>query len=170
MNYIRINKCDIANGNGVRCTLFVAGCNHHCHGCHNPESWNPSAGIKFTKETEEEIMDVVRLPYIRGLTLSGGDPLYPQNRDELTNLAKRIKTELPDKDIWVWTGYEFDEIKDTELIKYCDVVVVGPFILEQRDISDANRWRGSRNQKIILVQESLKSKSTVYMPNIPNND
>ena len=170
MNYIRINKCDIANGNGVRCTLFVAGCNHHCPGCHNPESWNPNTGTKFTKETEEEIMDVIRLPYIRGLTLSGGDPLYPQNRDELTTLVKRIKTELPDKDIWVWTGYEFDEIKDTELIKYCDVVVVGPFILEQRDISDANRWRGSRNQRVIKVRESLATGKPVMLENIPNNE
>ena len=170
MRYAGIIKNDFAAAPGVCVSFYTQGCPHHCPGCHNPESWNPNVGTKFTKETEEEIMDVIRLPYIRGLTLSGGDPLYPQNRDELTTLVKRIKTELPDKDIWVWTGYEFDEIKDTELIKYCDVVVVGPFILEQRDISDANRWRGSRNQKIILIQESLKSKSTVYMPDVPNNE
>lgn len=169
MNYINLNKCDVANGNGIRCTVFVAGCSHHCLGCHNPESWDPNAGTKFTKETEEEILDVVRRPHIRGLTLSGGDPLHPQNRDELVSLVKRIKTELPEKDIWIWTGYEFEEIKDTELLKYCDVAVVGRFILGQRDISDGNRWRGSTNQRIILVQESLQTNSIVYMSNIPNN-
>jgi anaerobic ribonucleoside-triphosphate reductase activating protein len=170
MNYISINKCDVANGNGIRCTVFVAGCSHHCVGCHNPESWDPTAGCKYTKETEEEILDVVRRPHIRGLTLSGGDPLYPQNRDELVNLVKRIKTELPNKDIWIWTGYEFGEIKDTELIKYCDVAVVGRFILGQRDISGNNVFRGSRNQRVLDVQASLKSGRPIGLIGIPNNE
>lgn len=170
MNYISINNCDVANGNGIRCTVFVAGCNHHCSGCHNPESWDLNAGTTFTKETEEEILDVVRRPHIRGLTLSGGDPLHPQNRDELVSLVKRIKTELPGKDIWIWTGYEFEEIKDTELIKYCDVAVVGRFILGQRDISGNNVFRGSRNQRIIDVQNSLTENKLIPLAGIPNNE
>lgn len=170
MNYISINKCDVANGSGIRCTVFVAGCDHHCPGCHNPESWNPNAGTKFTKDTEEEIFDVLRRPHIKGLTLSGGDPLHPQNRDELVSLVKKVKTELPEKDIWIWTGYEFEEIKDTELIKYCDVVVVGRFILEQRDISGNNVFRGSANQRVIDVQASLKSDRPIGLIGIPNNE
>lgn len=170
MNYISINKCDVANGTGIRCTVFVAGCSHHCPGCHNPESWDLNAGIKFTKETEEEILDVVRRPHIRGLTLSGGDPLHSRNRDELVSLVKRIKTELSGKDIWVWTGYEFDKIKDTELIKYCDVAVVGRFILDQRDISGNNVFRGSMNQRVINVQKSLTENKLVPVEGIPNNE
>jgi anaerobic ribonucleoside-triphosphate reductase activating protein len=107
MNYISINKCDVANGNGIRCTLYVAGCCHHCKGCHNPESWDPNAGTKFTKEIEDEVLDVLRKPHIKGLTLSGGDPMLLPNQTELLSLVKRVKTELPDKDIWCWTGYEW---------------------------------------------------------------
>ena len=170
MNYQQLNKSDISNGEGVRVSLFVSGCTHKCKGCHNPKSWDSDAGVKYTKETEKEILDVVRKSYIRGLTLSGGDPLHPQNRDELVSLVKRIKTELPDKDIWIWTGYEFDEIKDTELVKYCDVAVTGRFDITKRDISDANRWRGSTNQRVIDVQASLESGKPIGLGGIPNNE
>jgi anaerobic ribonucleoside-triphosphate reductase activating protein len=170
MNYISINKCDVANGNGIRCTLYVAGCCHHCKGCHNPESWDPNAGTKFTKEIEDEILDVLRKPHIKGLTLSGGDPMLLPNQTELLSLVKRVKAELPDKDIWCWTGYEWEDIKDSELTKFLDVVVVGRFILDQRDISSDNIYRGSRNQRVILVQESLKQNKIVYLPGIPNNE
>lgn len=170
MNYLKIDKCSIENGPGVRISLFVSGCTHRCKGCHNPEGWDFCNGTKYTQETESEILDALAKPWVSGLSLLGGEPFDQSDIEELVSLLRKAKTLYPTKDIWVWTGYEFDEIKDTELIKYCDVVVVGPFILEQRDISDANRWRGSRNQKIILVQESLKNKSIVYMPNIPNNE
>lgn len=170
MKYQQLNKSDISNGEGVRVSLFVSGCTHKCKGCHNPKSWDSDAGIEYTKETEEEILDVVQKSYIRGLTLSGGDPLHPQNRNELVSLVKRIKTELPEKDIWIWTGYEFEEIKDIELVKYCDVAVTGRFDITRRDISDANRWRGSTNQRVIDVQASLKSKKTIGLGGIPNNE
>ena len=103
------------------------------------------------------------------MTVCGGEP-YDQDEDQLVELLQEFHLQNPDKNVWIFTGYEFERIKNRRLTKYVDVAVVGPFILEQRDISDANRWRGSRNQKIILIQESLEKKSIVYMPNIPNNE
>lgn len=170
MNYLSLNKCDVANGPGVRVSLFTSGCCHHCKGCHNPESWDPNTGTKFTKEVEDEIIDVLRKPHIRGLTLSGGDPMLSSNQTELLSLVKRVKSELPDKDIWVWTGYEWEDIKYSELTKFLDVVVTGRFILEQRDISDDNRWRGSTNQRVLDVKASLNSGKAIGLGGIPNNE
>lgn len=170
MKYQKINKCDIGNGKGIGVSLWVSGCRRHCVGCFNKEAWDFDCGVTFTDDTINEILEACNKPYIDHLSLLGGEVFDQTDQEGLLKLVRLFKELYPDKDIWVWTGYEFDEIKDMELIKYCDVVVVGPFILEQRDISDANRWRGSRNQKIILVQESLKKKSIVYMPNIPNNN
>lgn len=168
MNYSKLNTADICNGNGVRVTLFVSGCTLRCKGCWNPEAWDFDYGNKYTSETEKEILDAVSKPYIKGLSLLGGDP-YCQESDDLVNLVEKIKERHPEKDIWVWTGYEFEEIRNHPLTKYIDVAVCGRFIIDQRDISADNPWRGSRNQRIVLVQDSLTTGKTVPMPDIPNN-
>lgn len=153
MNYIRIDKVNSANGPGVRTVLWVAGCNHHCNGCHNPETWSPSAGKKFDDAAMEELMNSLSQPFIEGLTFSGGDPLYPDNREEVLSISKAIKETLPKKTIWLWTGYLWDEIKDLEILKYVDVLVDGPFILVQKDMRLP--YAGSKNQRVIDVQKSL---------------
>lgn len=154
---------------GVRVSLFVSGCTHRCKGCHNPDGWSFDNGTKFNQFTMAEILDELAKPHIKGLSLLGGEPFDQPDLHWLVNLVRLAKEHYPEKDIWIWTGYEFEQIKSSPLIRYCDVVVTGKFILEQRDISDNNRWRGSTNQRIILVQESLQTNSIVYMANIPNN-
>ena len=168
MYYSKINAADICNGENVRVSLFVSGCMLRCKGCWNPEAWDFNYGTRYTSETEEAILDAVSKPYIKGLSLLGGDP-YCQESDDLVNLVKKIKDRYPEKDVWVWTGYEFEEIRNHSLTKYIDVAVCGRFIMDQRDISADNPWRGSRNQRIVLVQDSLKVGKTVLMPNISNN-
>lgn len=168
MNYSKLNTADIVSGNGVRVSLFVSGCTLRCVGCHNPEAWNFDYGTKYTSGTEEEILDAASKPYIKGLSLLGGEP-YDQESNDLVSLVEKFKERHPEKDIWIWTGYEFEEIRNHPLTKYIDVAVCGRFIIEQRDISANNLWRGSRNQRVVLVQDSLKTGKTVPMPDIPNN-
>ena len=170
MNYLSLHKSDITNGPGVRVSLFVSGCTHRCKGCHNPDGWEFSNGTKYTSETESEIIEALSKPYIKGLSLLGGECYDQIDLEELVNLVRKVKMYYPTKDIWIWTGYEFDQIKSSPLTKFVDVAVTGRFILEQRDISDGNRWRGSRNQRIISVQESLNSGKTVGLSGIPNNE
>ena len=170
MNYLKIDKCSIENGPGVRISLFVSGCTHRCKGCHNPEGWDFCHGTKYTKETESEIIEALAKPWVSGLSLLGGEPFDQSDIEELVSLVMKAKTLYPTKDIWVWTGYEFDQIKTSPLIRYCDVAVTGKFILEQRDISDNNRWRGSRNQRVLAVKASLKSGKAVAVAGIPNNE
>ena len=169
MNYLSLNKSDIGNGPGVRVSLFVSGCTLRCKGCHNPDGWSFDNGTKFSQFTMVEILDALAKPYIQGLSILGGEPFDQQDLYWLVTLVRLAKEHYPEKDIWVWTGYEFDQIKSSPLTRYIDVAVTGKFILEQRDISDNNRWRGSTNQRVILVQESLQTNSIIYMPNIPNN-
>ena len=149
MNYMRILDCDIANGPGWRISLFVSGCTIHCKGCFNQHTWDFCAGKPYTKHTEDKIIELLNRPYIRGLSILGGNPTEPQNEEELVKLCKRIKAELPDKDIWVWSGSTYEELlaKDDELIKVADVLVDGPFIEELKDVT--LRFRGSSNQRII---------------------
>ena len=151
MKYLNILDCDLTNGLGVRVTLFVSGCNHRCKGCHNPESWNPCNGKPFTKEVRAKIIELLDRDYIDGLTLSGGDPLFPDNRDELTSLCKEVKEKFPNKSIWLWTGYLYEEIKDLEIVNYLDVIVDGPYKEELRDITLP--FRGSSNQRVIVLKE-----------------
>lgn len=172
MRYLTIYTDSISDGPGIRVSAYFAGCKPNkckagnCPGCHNPEAQKFNVGEEYTDATKQAILKAVSSPYIKGLTLVGGEP-YDQDMTQIIELCREVKA--LNKDVWVYTGYEFDQIKDKELSKYIDVAVVGPFILEQRDISDANRWRGSRNQKILLIKESLKQNKPVYMPNIPNN-
>lgn len=169
MNYMEIKKYDIANGPGVRTSLFVAGCTHHCKGCFNPESWDFNAGHEFTEDTIEEIIESLKPDYVKGLTLLGGEPFEPANQQALLPLIRRVKIEFPNKNIWAFSGYLFDkQIMDVmalkydftkEFITYIDVLVDGEFHEEEKDLSIV--YRGSRNQRIIDVKASLKSKKTI---------
>lgn len=151
MNYLDILDCDIADGEGIRVTLFVSGCSHHCKGCHNPESWCPNAGKPFDEEAKEKLFKLLDRPYIDGLTLSGGDPLYGDNINEITKLVYEVKQKFPDKTIWLYTGYTLDEIKRLVLLRYIDVIVDGPYIESLRDVTLP--FRGSSNQNIIKLRD-----------------
>lgn len=169
MNYQMINKADVANGKGVRVALYVSGCTLRCEGCHNSSSWDFNSGIKYTSETESEILAALSRPFIKGLSILGGEP-FDQISEELLTLVRKVKMNFPNKDIWVWTGYEFNQIKASPLTKYIDVAVVGKFDIHLRDISDANRFRGSRNQRVIDVKASLKNEKVIGLADIPNNE
>lgn len=160
MNYGNIKECDIADGPGVRVSLFVSGCRHHCKGCFNAETWDFHYGKPYTEETEDEIIRLLSPDYIQGLTLLGGEPFEPENQRELIRLLRRVRKELPQKDIWSYSGYLFDvdlaeggraytEVTQ-EMLSYLDVLVDGPFIEEQRDIT--LKFRGSRNQRVIKLE------------------
>ena len=159
MNYIRIDSDDMNNGEGFRVVLWVAGCNHHCLNCHNPETWNEKAGRPFTEETKEELFKLLSKDYIDGLTLSGGDPLFPNNRELLTELCKEVKEKFPNKNIWCWTGYLYEQVKDLPIMEYIDVLVDGPYIDSQRDIT--LNWKGSPHQRVIDVQKTRKENKIV---------
>jgi anaerobic ribonucleoside-triphosphate reductase activating protein len=145
-----IYKTSLADGIGWRTVLFVSGCNHKCKGCHNPESWNKNAGYPFTEETKQKLFEFLSKDYINGLTISGGDPLYPDNLVTVTKLCKEIKEKFPNKTIWVYTGSLYRDIKNLELMKYIDVIVDGEFKINQKDTTLA--YRGSYNQRIIDVK------------------
>lgn len=164
MNYATIKYNDIANGKGIRTSLFVSGCTHRCKGCFNSEAWDFSYGQPFTKEVEDKIISSLKSDYIDGLTLLGGEPFEPSNQQVLYPFIKKVKEEFPNKDIWCYTGYLFDKElllpsrATTEVTKdmlsLIDVLVDGKFIEEQKNISLA--FKGSENQRIIDVQKSLK--------------
>jgi len=147
MNYGAIKKVDIANGPGVRVSLFVSGCRNHCKGCFQPETWDFDYGQPFTKETEKEIIKALRPSWIQGLSILGGDPMEPENQEALLPFLQRVKKELLEKDVWLYTGYRLEDVTNSPLLSYVDVVVDGPFIEAEKDISLA--FRGSRNQRII---------------------
>lgn len=152
MNYHNITKDDMLNGDGLRVVLWVSGCNHHCFNCQNPQTWDENSGIPFDNNAEKELFEALNKPYISGVTFSGGDALYPNNRSEITRLAKRIKAELPNKTIWLYTGYKYEEVKDLEIMQYIDILVDGEFIQELAD--PKLHWRGSSNQKIIDIKNN----------------
>lgn len=159
MNYLKITKDDLLNGEGVRVTLWVSGCNHHCKNCHNPETWNDKEGQLFDSKAIEEISNELLKPYIAGLTLTGGDPLYPNNRETIGDLIKEVKRKFPNKNIWLWTGYKWNEIKGLPFIKYIDVLIDGEFV--QNLYSPNLMWRGSSNQNVIDVKKSLEQNKMV---------
>ena len=166
MNYATIKNCDIANGPGVRVSLFVSGCTHRCKGCFNEEAWDFNFGQPFTEDTIQEILDMLRPSYIRGLTLLGGEPFEPENQADIVALLRKIKAELPEKGIWAFSGYLFDRdilsgrLGDTrEYLSYLDVLVDGPFVESKKNLS--LRFRGSENQRIIDVPASLKAGTVV---------
>ena len=150
MNYHNIKHDDMLNGDGIRVTLFVSGCNHHCKGCHNPQTWDFNSGILFDEDAKEEIFEELSKDYISGLTLSGGDPLAPQNRDEILKLCKEIKEKFPNKNIWCYTGYLYEQVKDLPIMNYIDILVDGPFMVDLLDVDFP--FRGSTNQRIINLK------------------
>ena len=154
MRYHNITKDDMLNGDGLRVVLWVAGCSHHCKGCQNPITWDPDGGIPFEKKDKEEIFEQLDQSYIEGITFSGGDPLHEKNIREVTDLAKEIKKKYPDKTIWLYTGYRWEEVKNLEIIKYLDVMVDGRFDLASRDVT--LQWKGSPNQRVIDVPKTLE--------------
>ena len=159
MNYATIKTCDIANGPGVRGSLFVSGCTHHCPGCFNQVAWDFDYGEPFTEETIQTILSMLRPDYIRGLTLLGGEPFEPQNQPAIVELLRRIKAELPAKSIWAFSGYLYEDIVsgklgDTqEYLRYLDVLVDGPFVQAKKNLS--LRFRGSENQRLIDIPKTL---------------
>ncbi len=163
MNYHYISKTDLKNGDGLRVVLWVAGCNHMCKGCHNPETWNACSGQKFDDEAKKEIYNELEKDYVSGITFSGGDPLYPNNRHEVGELIEDIAKKFPNKNIWLYTGYAFEEIKQLPFIKNVDVLVDGPFVESKQELK--LKWKGSSNQRVILVKESLLSSRVVERNN-----
>lgn len=162
MNIAGINFESVVDGDGVRVVVFVSGCLHNCKGCHNPASHSFTAGQPFTDELQDEIISYIqKTPFVSGLTLSGGDPMY--SAAEITPFVERLKSELKTISIWIYSGFTYEEIfKDTDmfrLLKLCDVLVDGEFILEQRDITLF--YKGSRNQRIIDIQKSIKEKQII---------
>lgn len=169
MNYATIKNCDIANGPGVRVSLFVSGCTHRCPGCFNEVAWDFEYGEPFTRETIERILKMLKPAYVRGLTLLGGEPFEPQNQPALLELLRQVKEQLPEKSIWAFSGYLFDrdilgwrlgprEITE-EILSYLDVLVDGPFIESKKNLS--LRFRGSENQRLIDVPASLAAGEIV---------
>lgn len=195
MNYCEIKECDIANGDGIRTSLFVSGCDRHCKGCFNPDTWDPNAGKLFDNDACGVLLTSLKKPWCRGLTLLGGDPFFPSNRSNISELLKKVRSEIKEfstyttifgidvlqKDIWMYTGYLFEDLLKYEqeenkkfscqivndkvvtsskpILRYIDVLVDGPFIEEQKDLS--LKFRGSANQRIIDVQKSLKENKVV---------
>ena len=160
MNYHDITKQDMLNGDGIRVVLWVSGCNHCCKNCQNPITWDENGGLPFDKEAEDELFEALDKPYIDGITFSGGDPLYPNNRSEVFRLIKKCRDLYPDKTIWLYTGYKWEEIKDLEGISDIDVIAEGEFIEELKD--NNLHWVGSSNQRVINVKESLNKELVLH--------
>lgn len=169
MNYLNIEECSVSNGLGCRLVLWVAGCSICCENCHNKHAWDFNSGNKFSEQSTLEILEKLNHTYIRGLTISGGHPFEEQNISEIYKLLKRVKMVYPNKTIWAYSGYTFDELiqkyNNTEyrdIFKYIDVLVDGSYIDEQRDITLA--FRGSKNQRVIDVQKSLLKSDGISNP------
>ena len=172
MNYANIKNCDIANGPGVRVSLFVSGCTHHCPGCFNQVAWDFAYGQPFTEETIQTILDMLRPDYIRGLTLLGGEPFEPQNQGAVVALLRRIKAEMPEKTVWAFTGYLLEKdllsgrLGDTrEYLSYLDVLVDGPFIEAKKNLN--LQFRGSENQRIIDMNRTRAAGQVVLWQDDP---
>lgn len=169
MNYAKIKKCDVANGPGVRVSLFVSGCNHHCKNCFNSVAWDFNYGEEFTKEQENEILEDLKPDYITGLSLLGGEPFEHINQEGLAPLVEKVKQEYPNKKIWCYTGFTFDEQilgkmiaeydETKKMLENIDYIVDGKFVEELKD--PKLQFRGSSNQRIIDVKKSLENKKVI---------
>lgn len=170
MNYATIKPYDVANGPGVRVSLFVSGCTHHCKGCFNSEAWDFAYGEAYTKEVEDRIIKALEPSYIKGFSVLGGEPFEPQNQAVVARTLERVKKTYPDKTIWCYSGYDFEKdilagkLGDWEItrrmLNCIDVLVDGKFVEAQKN--PQLRFKGSANQRIILVQESLKADEVVH--------
>ena len=178
MNYANIKSRDIANGPGVRVSLFVSGCTHHCKGCFNEIAWDFNYGQPFTQQTIDSILEMLRPDYVKGITLLGGEPFEPQNQPALVELLRQIRTTYPEKSIWAFSGYLFDKdiapgkLGDPaiteEFLSYLDVLVDGRFVEEKKDLT--LRFRGSSNQRLIDVKQSLQQGTVVLWEDWQGNE
>lgn len=186
MNYSGISECDVLNGTGFRVVLFVSGCSHRCYNCQNPKTWDKNFGHPFTEKTKQYIFNCLDKDYIDGITITGGDPLHENNLDEVLKLVKQIRISFPEKTVWLYTGYtwnsimnyeltsdfteedvlfdyhmkkDFEMIKRKNIIKLVNVLVDGEYIDEQKDLT--LKWRGSKNQHVINVKESIKNNKII---------
>ena len=168
MNYATIKNCDIANGPGVRISLFVSGCTHRCKGCFNEVAWDFDYGEPFTQQTEDKILSMLAPSHVKGITILGGEPFEPQNQPAVVGLLRRIRAELPEKSVWAFSGYLYENLLagrvgdgevTKEFLSYLDVLVDGPFVEEKKDLM--LRFRGSSNQRLIDVPASLKKGEVV---------
>lgn len=162
MYYGTIKPLDIANGPGVRVSLFVSGCRNRCKGCFNPETWSFTYGQEFTSETMLELLRLLDNPNVEGLSILGGDPFEPENRSAVDDICFLVKLLKPTKSIWMWTGYYFEDLKDLPVMKHIDVLIDGPFMQDLKDLR--LKYRGSSNQRVIDVAESLKRGCAIRYP------
>lgn len=179
MNYLKIEHEDVCNGTGLRVVLWLSGCSHHCYNCQNPQTWNPDSGIPFDESAEQEIFNELSKDYISGITFSGGDPLYEYNLDEVLKLVQEIRISFPEKTIWLYTGFTWNQImhpivtddinperdkileKRKKIISSCNVLIDGEYIDEQKDLT--LKFKGSKNQNCIDVKQSLaQNKMILY--------
>lgn len=161
MNYHDITKEDMLNGDGIRVVLWLSGCNHRCKNCQNPITWDEHGGLPFDSDAEKELFKALNKPHIAGITFSGGDPLFPNSRAEVFGLIKKIRDLYPDKTIWLYTGYTWEEIKDLDGIGDIDVIAEGKFIPELADVNI--HWVGSSNQRVIDVKDSLNGNIKLHV-------
>ena len=160
MRYNLIRKMDISNGPGVRVSIFMQGCPFHCKNCFNPETWDFEGGKEFTQETIDKVLELSNKNEVKGLSILGGEPMAPTNVEGTAKLAKAFKEKYPEKNVWVWSGYTFEkDLKDKEALKYVDVLVDGQYVDALHN--PTLEWRGSSNQRVINVPESLKENKTV---------
>ena len=164
MKYAQIREMDVTNGSGIGVALFTQGCPYHCKNCFNPETWDFDKGIDWTEETENNIIELLKPEYITRLSILGGEPLIERNIAPLTALLKRVKSIYPDKQVWLYTGGDFEVLEGLyeEIFQYIDILIDGRYIDDLRDYK--LKWRGSSNQRIIDVQASLKSGDVVFSP------
>ena len=168
MRYHNITKDDMLNGDGLRVVLWVAGCNHNCKDCHNPVTWDIRGGIPFDQAAKDELFAELEKPHVSGVTLSGGDPLHPDNREDIGALIDEISQKFPYKTIWLYTGYQWEAIRDLPYIKKVDVVVDGEFVAALKNTQ--LHWRGSSNQRVIDVPRSLAEGRTVLFESQGDKD
>lgn len=160
MNYHNITVDDMLNGDGLRTVLWVSGCMHHCRGCQNPQTWDAKSGIPFDEAAKEELFADLSRDYMDGITFSGGDPLCPANRETVGRLIAEIRDRFPQKTIWLYTGDLFESFRDTlPFLPLIDVIVDGPYVEALRDVN--LRWRGSKNQRVIDVKQTLATGKVV---------
>ena len=178
MNYLKIEHEDVCNGTGLRVVLWLSGCSHHCYNCQNPQTWNPDSGIPFDESAKQEILNELSKDYISGITFSGGDPLHENNLDEVLKLVKQIRISFPEKTIWLYTGYAWEQLvysrmpsgvgkekeflnwnRRNEIISNIDICIDGEYVDNLKDLT--LKWRGSKNQRVIDVKQSLAQNKVV---------
>lgn len=161
MRYNKIRKMDISNGPGIRISIFMQGCVFKCKNCFNPETWDFKLGKEFNDDTIKRVLELCNYDYIQGLSILGGEPLHPTNIEGSTKLAREFKKKYPNKDLWVWTGFLYEQVKDKEIFDYIDVLIDGQYIDEERNWQ--LKYRGSKNQRVIDIKQTKKKKKLIIL-------